>query len=322
MKTNLEALKAVYVKNGGSLTDTYEDIAGGAPVSAYKTLKDAIAALSKLTLGGGGSGLPDVTAADNGKTLQVEEGEWTVKDADYIRTTVFFSGNATVVDVYGSPEIDLGQIEGLDFSVKTVELTMEKDGQTKAVTLVCDSFDPIWTGNDGENTYELTDAGGYIALHSSLFNESVVGEVYSITLSTESVEPNFKVAVAKTVEGLNKTIDVSLTQADFLQLVTSGYATIDITSTAREWDLNEDNALSYYIGLVLPDGTIISLEPVGMWGQSSVRMPNYRAWVFDFGYSTSPKNLNLIYAHILFGGLVSLYVETGHVAVTAGLATN
>lgn len=77
MKTNLEALKAVYVKNGGSLTDTYEDIAGGAPVSAYKTLKDAIAALSKLTLGGGGSGLPEVTDADNGKIMQVESGEWT-----------------------------------------------------------------------------------------------------------------------------------------------------------------------------------------------------------------------------------------------------
>lgn len=71
MKTNLEALKAVYVKNGGSLTDTYEDIAGGAPVSAYKTLKDAIAALSKLTLGGG---LPETP--EDGVIMTAKDGEW------------------------------------------------------------------------------------------------------------------------------------------------------------------------------------------------------------------------------------------------------
>lgn len=49
--------------------------------------------------GGGGSGLPSVTAEDNGKTLQVEEGSWQVKNADYTKKTVFFSGNATVVDL-------------------------------------------------------------------------------------------------------------------------------------------------------------------------------------------------------------------------------
>lgn len=49
--------------------------------------------------GGGGSGLPDVTAEDDGKTLQVEEGAWQVKNASYTKKTVFFSGNATVVDL-------------------------------------------------------------------------------------------------------------------------------------------------------------------------------------------------------------------------------
>ena len=48
---------------------------------------------------GGGSGLPEVTAEDNGKTLEVEEGNWQVKNASYTKKTVFFSGNATVVDL-------------------------------------------------------------------------------------------------------------------------------------------------------------------------------------------------------------------------------
>jgi hypothetical protein len=40
-----------------------------------------------------------VTTEDNGKMLQVEEGGWQVKNADYTKKTVFFSGNATVVEI-------------------------------------------------------------------------------------------------------------------------------------------------------------------------------------------------------------------------------
>lgn len=58
-----------------------------------------ITAIEFANQSGGGSGLPAVTDADNGKMLQVENGEWAVKDADYTRTTVFFSGNTTVVDL-------------------------------------------------------------------------------------------------------------------------------------------------------------------------------------------------------------------------------
>lgn len=101
MKTNLEALKALYVKNGGSLTDTYEDIAGGAPVSAYKVLKDAIAALSKLDIGGG-SGLPDVTAEDNGKTVYVDNGEWEVGYSEIPNVAIAY--NATRLDLSGGTD--------------------------------------------------------------------------------------------------------------------------------------------------------------------------------------------------------------------------
>lgn len=191
MKTNLEALKAVYVKNGGSLTDTYEDIAGGAPVSAYKTLKDAIAALSKLTLGGGGSGLPDVTAEDNGKMLQVESGEWKVKEYP-IQTITFFSGNATVAVTTGSsPEILLEGIEGLDSSVKTVTVVRSNTTESNTYTLNYNEVDAFWTGEGAE----LREDGEYYSLTFFDLTESDIGKVYNITISAERVEPNFKAAM-------------------------------------------------------------------------------------------------------------------------------
>lgn len=52
MKTTLEALQALYVKNGGQLTDTYDDIADGATVSEYTAIPDMIEALAKIDLGG------------------------------------------------------------------------------------------------------------------------------------------------------------------------------------------------------------------------------------------------------------------------------
>lgn len=76
VKNNIDALRSVYLSLGGSLDDTYEDINGGSPVSAYRSVKDHIAAISKLDVGSG-SGLPDVTAEDNGKIVQVSNGEWT-----------------------------------------------------------------------------------------------------------------------------------------------------------------------------------------------------------------------------------------------------
>lgn len=82
VKNNIDALRSVYLSLGGSLDDAYEDINGGSPVSAYRSVKDHIAAISKLDVGSsGGSGLPEVTAEDNGKILQVGGGEWSTSFA-------------------------------------------------------------------------------------------------------------------------------------------------------------------------------------------------------------------------------------------------
>ena len=44
----IQALQALYVKLGGDLTDTYDDIAGGVPVSDYAIIPDMIAAIAEV----------------------------------------------------------------------------------------------------------------------------------------------------------------------------------------------------------------------------------------------------------------------------------
>lgn len=70
--TNVKSLLEMYVKMGGSLTDTYADIAGGVPVGQYSTISDAILACSKKYSAGGGGGAEKFVV-----TLTQENGTWT-----------------------------------------------------------------------------------------------------------------------------------------------------------------------------------------------------------------------------------------------------
>ena len=45
----IQSLKELYVKLGGSLTDTYSGIAGGIPVSDYTVIPDMIEAISEVS---------------------------------------------------------------------------------------------------------------------------------------------------------------------------------------------------------------------------------------------------------------------------------
>jgi hypothetical protein len=51
--TNISALKSLYTSLGGSLTDSYDDIADGAKVGDYSQIADGISAVAKKATGGG-----------------------------------------------------------------------------------------------------------------------------------------------------------------------------------------------------------------------------------------------------------------------------
>ena len=75
MNTNVEALKAIYVALGGSLTDTYSDIANNIAVSNYVLSPDCLMAISKK-VSSIGIELPTVSAVDDGDVLTVVSGKW------------------------------------------------------------------------------------------------------------------------------------------------------------------------------------------------------------------------------------------------------
>lgn len=80
MDTTVKALQNLYVALGGSLTDTYDNIAGGVAVSDYVTIPDMINAIASHVGSGGAAELPVVSAEDDGKVLKVVDGAWAVAE--------------------------------------------------------------------------------------------------------------------------------------------------------------------------------------------------------------------------------------------------
>lgn len=76
MDSTVKALQNLYIALGGSLTDTYSDIADGAPVSNYTLIPDVINACAQIAVP---AELPSVAKTDEGKVLIVDSnGKWSV----------------------------------------------------------------------------------------------------------------------------------------------------------------------------------------------------------------------------------------------------
>lgn len=97
MKRTVKALQDLYVKLGGQLTDTYAGIANGIKVGLYKRIPDIIEAVKEKA--SGGSGLPEVSATDNGDVLTVVEGAWAKADAPSGLPEVTAADNGDVLTV-------------------------------------------------------------------------------------------------------------------------------------------------------------------------------------------------------------------------------
>ena len=97
MNTTVEALKNTYVELGGSLSDTYEDIAGGIAVSDYVVIPDVINAIAQIA--GTTIELPAVSSTDNGDVLMVSGGKWAKGDMPNELPTVSGDDNGDVLTV-------------------------------------------------------------------------------------------------------------------------------------------------------------------------------------------------------------------------------
>lgn len=120
----------------------------------------------------------------------------------YTETTTFFSGNATVVASTGdSPEFQLEGVEGLDSSVKTITVVRSNATESNTYTLNYNELDAVWTSEDA-----LLQSGSedYSLVFNDLTNADI-GKVYNITLSTESIEPNFKASVKEVANAVYET---------------------------------------------------------------------------------------------------------------------
>lgn len=91
---------------------------------------------------------------------------------------------------------NLGQIEGLDSSVKTVTLTIANATESNTYTLTYNNDNENWTDdidNGSMLLYYIDD--DVFGLEIADFTESDVGDTYNITISVNDVEENFKSAV-------------------------------------------------------------------------------------------------------------------------------
>ena len=171
--------------------------------------------------------------------------------------------------VYG---FNLGQIEGLDSSVKTVTLTIANatESSTYTLTYTTEGANELWTDdiNFEHDTIRLYHyANEVFELRTNFLTDSDVGDTYNVTLSTSAVEENFKSAV-ETVLVDNGLIGESETLFDGTITITDGPAEIpfdmDVSSYPIEkWTVTVNDEPLEYNGEVFINETETHVYVVG-----------------------------------------------------------
>ena len=138
MKNTVNAFLEWYVKLGGALTDTYDDIANGAPVGSYTTIPDCIEACAKkATSGGGGGGDTGIDVYDYQSDLPAT--------ADNGSVAVVLNGGAytSAVALPAQQEGESVSTEVGDLDIVITEPSYSADGLTAILTNKADetSFD-------------------------------------------------------------------------------------------------------------------------------------------------------------------------------------
>lgn len=191
--TNVKSLLEMYVKMGGSLTDTYSDIAGGVPVGQYSTISDAILACSKKYSAGGGGGAEKFVV-----TLTKENDTWTA-DKTIAEIVAADEANQVVVAKYPRDGINIDiplnmamEYQGMYGAIfagivtsennnKVVAVQCMDEGSGAAITIV---EQPIPTSTNAPLIVTMTKSeqtpGTYVG-------DKTYGEVLSATLLGKNV---------------------------------------------------------------------------------------------------------------------------------------
>lgn len=179
--TNVKSLLEMYVKMGGSLTDTYSDIAGGMPVGQYSTISDAILACSKKYSAGGGGGAEKFVVT---LTQDAQTEEWTADKTVAEIVAADAAGKIVVakcplegmlVDV---PLLTAGTFsdDGVEMSIVSFATIFEGEHNTLAsITINAQGADEDAWGVEATNT-EIPNAPLIVTLTADESTGNLVGD--------------------------------------------------------------------------------------------------------------------------------------------------
>lgn len=155
MNTTVQALQALYVKLGGSLTDTYDNIADGATVADYATIPDMVDAIAQISKAE--NLINSVSNDDNGKVLTVVDGAAEFAEPETNTFIVTYTTNGADEHADISCDKTAAEIYAAYESGKTITARLEGAEPTAEPTIVMHLF--IISLISGQNVIAFTASG-------------------------------------------------------------------------------------------------------------------------------------------------------------------